>query len=182
MAVIDPLFCRTMPPDLTIASGVDALAHCIEGYVSLATPYHPYFESIVIGEITYYKRNGVKYFVDFRSDYIQKKSVIEISASAGDVAQLSQLLPGALIPTIHPGEFESLAIMLKKSDLIFCSCDAATIRVLPILDLSERGISAEKLLQESGLSTSGLQDRHTEKYFKNNLAIGQENKVYSFQG
>jgi aldehyde:ferredoxin oxidoreductase len=48
MAVIDPLFCRSMPPGLTIASGVDALAHCIEGYVSLATPYHPYFESMAV--------------------------------------------------------------------------------------------------------------------------------------
>ena len=48
MAVIDPLFCRTMPPGLTIASGIDALAHCIEGYVSLATPYHPYFESMAV--------------------------------------------------------------------------------------------------------------------------------------
>ncbi len=44
LAVIDPLYCRTMPPGLTIESGMDALAHCIEGYVSLATPYHPYFE------------------------------------------------------------------------------------------------------------------------------------------
>jgi len=45
LAVIDPLFTRTMPPGLTIESGIDALSHCIEGYVSLATPYHPYFES-----------------------------------------------------------------------------------------------------------------------------------------
>ena len=48
LAVIDPLFCRTMPPGLTIASGIDALAHCVEGYVSLATPYHPYFESMAV--------------------------------------------------------------------------------------------------------------------------------------
>ena len=45
LAVIDPLFTKTMPPGLTIESGIDALSHCIEGYVSLATPYHPYFES-----------------------------------------------------------------------------------------------------------------------------------------
>jgi alcohol dehydrogenase class IV len=37
-----------MPPGLTIESGIDALAHCIEGYVSLATPYHPYFESMAL--------------------------------------------------------------------------------------------------------------------------------------
>lgn len=45
LAVIDPHFCRTMPGGLTVESGIDALAHCIEGYVSLAIPYHPYFES-----------------------------------------------------------------------------------------------------------------------------------------
>jgi alcohol dehydrogenase class IV len=44
LAVIDPLYCKTMPPGLTVESGMDALAHCIEGYVSLAIPYHPYFE------------------------------------------------------------------------------------------------------------------------------------------
>jgi alcohol dehydrogenase class IV len=44
LAVIDPLYCKTMPAGLTVESGMDALAHCIEGYVSLATPYHPYFE------------------------------------------------------------------------------------------------------------------------------------------
>jgi aldehyde:ferredoxin oxidoreductase len=48
LAVIDPLFTKTMPPNLTIESGIDALAHCIEGSVSLATPYHPYFESMAL--------------------------------------------------------------------------------------------------------------------------------------
>jgi len=48
LAVVDPLFTRTMPPNLTIESGIDALAHCIEGSVSLATPYHPYFESMAL--------------------------------------------------------------------------------------------------------------------------------------
>jgi aldehyde:ferredoxin oxidoreductase len=48
LAVVDPLLCKTMPKSLTIESGLDALAHCIEGYVSLATPYHPYFESMAL--------------------------------------------------------------------------------------------------------------------------------------
>jgi len=48
LAVIDPLLCKSMPPSLTVESGIDALAHCIEGYVSLATPYHPYFESMAL--------------------------------------------------------------------------------------------------------------------------------------
>ena len=48
LAVIDPEYCRSMPPDLTVETGIDALAHCIEGYVALAIPYHPYFEAFAM--------------------------------------------------------------------------------------------------------------------------------------
>jgi aldehyde:ferredoxin oxidoreductase len=48
LAVIDPLYCKTMPAGLTVESGIDALAHCIEGYVSLAVPYHPYYEAMSV--------------------------------------------------------------------------------------------------------------------------------------
>jgi alcohol dehydrogenase class IV len=48
LAVIDPIYCKTMPAGLTVESGIDALAHCIEGYVSLAVPYHPYFEAMAV--------------------------------------------------------------------------------------------------------------------------------------
>jgi hypothetical protein len=159
---------------------IDLLA--LNVFDHLVRDHKIYVSSSVVEEIAYYKKEGVKHHIDFKGSYVQKGSIIEISASTEDIVQLSNMLPRELHPTIHSGEFESIAILLKSPDLIFCSCDSATIRVLPILDLSDRGISAEKLLKESGLSTSGLQDRHTEKYFKNNLAIGQENKVYSFRG
>lgn len=157
---------------------IDLLA--LDVFDHLVRGHKIFLSTSVIDEITYFKRNGVRHTVDFRSDYVQKGFAAEVSLSKEKIAKLSDLLPKGLRPTIHAGELESLAIMLEKSDLIFCSCDAATIRVLPILDFSERGISAEKILKESGLPTSGLQDRHTEKYFKNNLAIGQKNKIYSF--
>jgi aldehyde:ferredoxin oxidoreductase len=48
LAVIDPVYCKTMPAGLTVESGIDALAHCVEGYLSLATPYHPYFECMAV--------------------------------------------------------------------------------------------------------------------------------------
>ncbi|MBW6487026.1 MAG: iron-containing alcohol dehydrogenase [Syntrophobacterales bacterium] len=56
LAVVDPLICKSMPPGLTVESGIDALAHCIEGYVSLATPYHPYFESMALYGVTMARR------------------------------------------------------------------------------------------------------------------------------
>lgn len=141
-----------------------------------------YVSSSVIEEITHFYKEGIKYPVDFKMAYIQNESIKEISATSDDIVQLIKLIPPILHPRIHAGELESLAILLNRTDLIFCSCDAAPISILPILDLSERGISAERLLRESGLTVNKLQDRHTEKYFKNNLAIGQENKIYFFQG
>lgn len=52
---------------------------------------------------------------------------------------------------------------------------------LHFLVLSDRGISVEYLLKFSGLQIADLKDRHTEQYFKNNLAIGRENKIYFFK-
>lgn len=45
LTVVDPLFTTSMPASLTIESGIDALAHCIEGMCCLADKYHPYYES-----------------------------------------------------------------------------------------------------------------------------------------
>lgn len=46
LAIIDPNLCKSMPPGLTAESGIDALGHCIEGYVGRAIPYHPYYEAL----------------------------------------------------------------------------------------------------------------------------------------
>jgi alcohol dehydrogenase class IV len=48
LAVIDPLMCRTMPPAVTAETGVDALSHCIEGYVGMNDAYHPYYEALAL--------------------------------------------------------------------------------------------------------------------------------------
>ena len=89
-------------------------------------------------------------------------------------------LPPLLRETLHIGEIESLTVLLKNTDLTFCSCDAAAIRMLPLLNLSENGVSAEKLLEMSGLSKSDLQAKHTNEYFKTNLEIGKREKIYHF--
>ena len=94
--------------------------------------------------------------------------VMEVSASADELAEVVRRLPPIKRDIIHPGELESIAVLLREEDLIFCSCDAATIQILPVFDLAERGISAEALLRQSGLLKPGLQERHTEDYFRNN--------------
>ena len=134
--------------------------------------------SSVIDEVRFFKRGGEKYPISFRENYIQTGLIKECSATADEASHLLSKLPRESSSTLHSGEIESLAILIRESDLVFCTCDAASIRTLPLLDLTERGISAEKLLKQSGLFKPGLQDRHTEKYFKTNIAIGQEQKIY----
>ncbi len=48
LAVVDPNLCRTMPKGLTAETGIDALAHCVEGYVGQTIPYHPYYSSLAL--------------------------------------------------------------------------------------------------------------------------------------
>jgi len=46
LAIVDPKLCVSMPPRLTAETGIDALAHCIEGYVATDIDYHPYYEAL----------------------------------------------------------------------------------------------------------------------------------------
>lgn len=48
LAVIDPILCKTMPPVITADTGLDALAHCFESYVTKNTAYHPYYEALAL--------------------------------------------------------------------------------------------------------------------------------------
>jgi len=46
LAIIDPELSKTMPKGLTAETGIDALAHCIEGSVGTLIPYHPYYSAL----------------------------------------------------------------------------------------------------------------------------------------
>jgi alcohol dehydrogenase len=48
VAVVDPLVCKTMPPAITASTGIDALSHCVEGYVGRNDVYHPYYEALAL--------------------------------------------------------------------------------------------------------------------------------------
>jgi len=136
-----------------------------------------YVASTVIGEVKFCRRDGEKFSIDFRKVYVDTGRVKEVLASADELRETIKGLPEIKREAIHPGELESIAILLREEGLTFCSCDAATIRALPLFDLAERGVSTEALLRKSGLLKPGLQERHTEEYFRNNLRIGQEERI-----
>ena len=136
--------------------------------------------STVIGEVNSFKRSGTRQYIDLRKQYVENDLVKERSASAEEIKKVLNKLPEIYHDTIHFGELESLAILVREDNLTFCCCDAAAIRTLPFLGLSDRGISVEKLLRSSGLTKSNLKERHTDQYFENNLAIGKQAKTYDF--
>ncbi len=99
LAVVDPLICQSMPSGLTIESGIDALAHCIEGYVSLATPYHPYFEAMALYGVKLIGRSLIPAYKD--GNNIPARTDMCMAAICGGLAFLKGLGVGhALIHTL----------------------------------------------------------------------------------
>ena len=152
----------------------------LDVFDKLAKQHEIFAASTVIGEVKFFKRSDDKHSVNLQQQYISIGIVKEFSASTDEIKHVLTKLPAVNQENIDPGELESLAILTREETLIFCSCDAAAIRALPFLNLSDRGISVENLLKSSGLQRSDLKDRHTEQYFKNNLAIGKKDKIYFF--
>jgi hypothetical protein len=153
----------------------------LDVFDKLVKNHEIFVASTVIGEVRYFKRSSGKQAIDLREQYVSAGTIKELSASTEEIKTVLGKIPTINHESIDPGELESLAILSREEDLIFCSCDAAAIRALPFLDLSDKGISVESLLKNSGLQRSDLKERHTDQYFKNNLAIGKENKIYHFK-
>ena len=149
---------------------------------SLLKLHEIHVASTVIDEVKYYRRDGKKIPVDFRKDYIDAGTVFESTATIEEMQEMLKCLPPLKREAIHAGEMESLAILVREETLTLCTFDAAAIRTLPFLRMSERAISAEKLLNISGLTLASghkLDIRLSEPYFRRNLEDGQKDFIYS---
>jgi choline dehydrogenase len=89
LAVIDPLYCKTMPATLTVESGIDAMAHCMEGYVSLAIPYHPYFEAMAVYGVKLIGRSLIRAYKN--GNDIAARTDMCMAAICGGIAFLKGL-------------------------------------------------------------------------------------------
>jgi len=148
----------------------------------LAGLHELHASSSVIDEVKYYHRDAKKIPVNFRKQYIDTGLVIESSASVDEIHDILKLLPSLKREAIHAGEIESLAILVREKALTFCTFDAAAIRTLPFLSVTDRAISAERLLNSSGLTLSSgnkLDVRLSEAYFRSNVDEGKKDFIYS---
>ena len=142
----------------------------------LADKHELHVAATVVDEVKYYRRDGQKVRVDFRSVYVASGRVVEATATVVQMQEVINRLPPLKQQVIHAGELESLAVLVQREDLTLCTFDAAAIRTLPFLDASDRSVSAERLLQSSGLKLSPghkLDVRLTEEYFRSNLEHGR---------
>jgi alcohol dehydrogenase class IV len=84
LAIVDPILCKTMPPGLVAETGIDALAHCVEGYVALAVPYHPYYEALALYGVKLIGRSLRKAFA--KGDDLDARSDMCMAAINGGIA------------------------------------------------------------------------------------------------
>lgn len=154
----------------------------LDVFDKLADKHELHVAATVVDEVKYYRRDGQKVRVDFRSAYVASGRVVEATATVAQMQEVIDRLPLLKQQVIHAGELESLAVLVQREDLTLCTFDAAAIRTLPFLDASDRSVSAERLLQSSGLKLSPghrLDVRLTEEYFRNNLEHGQLEFIHS---
>ncbi len=111
-------------------------------------------------------------------ELISHKRIFEISAEIEEMAQLDKIFDGLFLQRIHAGEREALAILYlnKKDDLLFCTADAMPIKGIAMLQLSERGLSFERLLKTIGIQKR-LKRYFTKKWFKDKLDEGKQNLI-----
>lgn len=144
---------------------------------NLVANHQVHIATSVINEVLfYYDSSGTRFNVDLRSRY--DGQIIEVAGTIEMTRTVLTTLPRLKRDAIHDGELESLAVLMTNEELAFCTCDAAAIRAMPYLDCSDRGVSVERLLRESGLRVNGLEDKHTDDYFRSNIAQGSRDKIY----
>lgn len=153
---------------------------------TLVERHEVYAATSVIGEVkshwnSYWDRKE-KIRINFREQYIDSGKIQELNASASEVDELvTSKVPSLWTDTIDIGEIESMAVLIKEEKLTFCSCDAGAISALPFLDLSERGVSVEKLISLSSLKQVKLDNKHTEEYFVQNIERGKVRWIQDFE-
>lgn len=154
----------------------------IDVFDKLVAMHDLHVASTVVDEVKYYRRAGQKYQVNFRQQYIDPGRVTETTATTEEMQEVLHRLPSLRQQGIHAGEIESLAVLVRQEDLTLCTFDAAAIRSLPFLDVTDRAVSAERLLQTSGLTLSPgfkLDPRLSEEYFRSNIEQGLQEYIYS---
>ena len=130
-------------------------------------------------------RHEAKYFVvGGQHNPIQLASLIaqnkvkELQADLSELSGLMNQFDPLFSESIDPGEQEAFELMLagRCPEHRFCSADARPLQALAMLDMSDRGISLEELLQKMGQSKR-LDEHFTKAYLERQIREGQRRRI-----
>jgi hypothetical protein len=146
--------------------------HTLGLFGKIKKTYEVSVAKTVVDEAQYFKRGGKKHKIDISDSVTVIDDVdIEILKEVQAEAKEAQL-------AIDPGELESIAYMRNaKEEVIFCTCDAAAIKLIAYLELDNRSTSVEKALRDAGYRKRNLYPRHYQKTYERHIKEGKTLRV-----
>lgn len=153
-------------------------AHSLGMWDKLLARNRVHIGSVVLRtEVDYYiDKNGRRRNINLISQHRAKK-ITELSATLAEQRILKERFDAMLGPKLDPGETESLVILERVPELMFCTFDYAAITAAVLLDIGNRVISFETVLKKCGLSRRRLQRKHSEERFKHIVKTAQLMRV-----
>ncbi len=170
VAICDPMLTLKLPPKLTAATGMDALTHCLEAYISKG--YHPMCDGVAVQGLKLIGRSLVRAVengddLDARSDMMMAASMGAVAFQKGLGVCHSLAHPLSTIAGLHHGlanaimlpyvlAFNQSAVAERLADVAEaltgnCKSDAAKIisamnaRIGIPTRLSEVGVKHEQI-------------------------------------
>ena len=124
--------------------------HELELWPQIITKHQIFVSSIILHREAYkYKDSlGVERFIDLNAQI--GKSIQKISATSEEINALKKNLDYADKQHFDDGEAEALTILRKEKDMAFCTADQLAMEISALLNLDDRVISMQQLLQEAG--------------------------------
>lgn len=128
-------------------------------------------------EVFYFKSKDVKRGLS-PSKWIDEGKAKRIEAEIEDERHLREMLSENFLLGLDAGELEAIAFLGSKKghNHFFVTADRFAIKALGVLGWSDRGISAEELLEQAGAQSSVLKklpEHLKKKWFKVCLHEGQ---------
>lgn len=140
--------------------------------------YEIYLPSSVANlEANYYKdAYGTQISIELEH-YLKNNQIKILTADNTHITNLESIFDSEF--KLDLGEKEALALMLTNdgSSQIFCTSDATAIYALAMLNMRNRGISLEELLNSIGIQSNKLERQHKKRFFNECLQKGFEKRL-----
>ena len=170
----------TKPKCILLDANVIIVAHELKIWTNLIAKCAIVVPSIVVrDEALFYSRgrHGVHEDINLPK-LIAAKQISEVAATADEMATLRKTFDRLFAQQMHSGELEALALLKEDRvpHALYCTGDVPAIKALALLDMSDRGISMEKMLGKFGL-TKPLKPQFTESFFALHLKRGATDRI-----